>query len=143
MVTVPTTLALLMSPSVSAILAGQRNPNLKRLAAPLKFRDDRAAASSGLVSPTRRRSVPRRCRPSSSARSGSTRPRTLRASPRRGTWHPPDCAAVYGGGRCEEILGAWLRDAAPAAARAGAVVVTKGGCGAPDTPWAPLAVRDR
>ncbi|KAH8048244.1 aldo keto reductase [Aureococcus anophagefferens] len=54
-----------------------------------------------------------------------------------------DCAAVYGGGRCEEILGAWLRDAAPAAARAGAVVVTKGGCGAPDTSWAPrLAYRD-
>ena len=23
-----------------------------------------------------------------------------------------DCAAVYGGGRCEEILGAWLRDGA-------------------------------
>ena len=54
-----------------------------------------------------------------------------------------DCAAVYGGGRCEEILGAWLRDAAPAAAKSGAVVVTKGGCGAPDTSWAPrLAYRD-
>ena len=54
-----------------------------------------------------------------------------------------DCAAVYGGGRCEEILGAWLRDGAtPAAARAGAVVVTKGGCGAPDTSWAPRLAYD-
>ena len=49
-----------------------------------------------------------------------------------------DCAAVYGGGECERRLGAWLRDpSTPSAARREAFVVTKGGCGAAETSWAP------
>ena len=49
-----------------------------------------------------------------------------------------DCAAVYGGGECERILGDWLRDAStPPDARRRAVVITKGGCGPPASGWAP------
>lgn len=49
-----------------------------------------------------------------------------------------DCAAVYGGGECERIVGDWLRDPdTPEDARAGAQIITKGGCGPAVDGWAP------
>eukprot|EP01065_Artemidia_motanka_P032586 TRINITY_DN39564_c0_g1_i1.p1 TRINITY_DN39564_c0_g1~~TRINITY_DN39564_c0_g1_i1.p1 ORF type:complete len:392 (+),score=124.20 TRINITY_DN39564_c0_g1_i1:51-1178(+) len=45
-----------------------------------------------------------------------------------------DCAAIYGGGRCEEILGDWLRSRRRAD---DAVVITKGGCAGQDELWEP------
>ena len=50
-----------------------------------------------------------------------------------------DCAAIYGQGECERILGAWL-EARGCAERA--VVVTKGGCGDQASLWAPLLSED-
>eukprot|EP00756_Hemistasia_phaeocysticola_P000881 Hpha_TRINITY_DN10639_c0_g1::TRINITY_DN10639_c0_g1_i1::g.156767::m.156767 len=44
-----------------------------------------------------------------------------------------DCAAIYGGGRCEEILGEWLR--MYPGREEEAVVITKGGCAGQDELW--------
>ena len=45
-----------------------------------------------------------------------------------------DCAAIYGGGQCEVILGKWISERGY---QDKAVVITKGGCGGQDTLWAP------
>jgi len=44
-----------------------------------------------------------------------------------------DCAAIYGGGRCEEILGEWLR--MYPGREEEAVIITKGGCAGQDELW--------
>jgi len=45
-----------------------------------------------------------------------------------------DCAAIYGNGECETILGSWIR--ARKVKRDDIVIVTKGGCGNQDSQWA-------
>ena len=50
-----------------------------------------------------------------------------------------DCAAIYGGGVCESVLGGWLKrrglTEAGTAAREGIVIITKGGCNNQDQLW--------
>jgi len=45
-----------------------------------------------------------------------------------------DCAAVYGGGECERLMGLWLRERA--VVRDEVVLITKGGCHGQDKLWA-------
>ena len=45
-----------------------------------------------------------------------------------------DCAAIYGNGECETILGSWIR--ARKVKRDDIVIVTKGGCGNQQDQWA-------
>eukprot|EP01060_Flectonema_neradi_P001340 TRINITY_DN10792_c0_g1_i2.p1 TRINITY_DN10792_c0_g1~~TRINITY_DN10792_c0_g1_i2.p1 ORF type:complete len:354 (+),score=63.87 TRINITY_DN10792_c0_g1_i2:72-1133(+) len=45
-----------------------------------------------------------------------------------------DCAAIYGGGQCEVILGNWIAERGH---QDSAIIITKGGCGGQDSLWAP------
>eukprot|EP01064_Diplonema_japonicum_P001422 TRINITY_DN10909_c0_g1_i1.p1 TRINITY_DN10909_c0_g1~~TRINITY_DN10909_c0_g1_i1.p1 ORF type:complete len:346 (+),score=79.47 TRINITY_DN10909_c0_g1_i1:38-1075(+) len=45
-----------------------------------------------------------------------------------------DCAAIYGQGKCESILGCWLNDRGH---QEEAVIITKGGCAGQSDLWAP------
>eukprot|EP01059_Diplonema_ambulator_P016892 TRINITY_DN28876_c0_g1_i1.p1 TRINITY_DN28876_c0_g1~~TRINITY_DN28876_c0_g1_i1.p1 ORF type:complete len:347 (+),score=64.53 TRINITY_DN28876_c0_g1_i1:77-1117(+) len=45
-----------------------------------------------------------------------------------------DCAAIYGQGKCETVLGCWLKDRGY---QDEAVVITKGGCAGQSDLWAP------
>merc|ERR1711865_744243 len=46
-----------------------------------------------------------------------------------------DCAAIYGGGKCEELLGEWISQRK--INHEDVFVITKGGCGDQETDWTP------